>query len=184
MKVRVNLAGRRKQVTRTKEVVVKGFWIFFGTFVLAFLSYFGFALYKTFSLRSQISQVNAQAVLISNQIRQNNEVVNQFVLAKGILDQVETVNASKFSYKRYMDEIVAILPAGAALRNVDFQNKGWVSVSVFAPDVTTLKDTEERIADQTIIDQTVFSSIFSEETTRDKNGGFVIKMQFEIKKNG
>lgn len=184
MRVKVNLAGRRKQVVRTKLVVVKGFWVFCSLFVAGFLSYFGYALYRTFFLKGQISKVNAEAVLISNQIRQNNEVVNQFVLAKGVLDQIETVNSSKFSYKRYMDEIVAILPANAVLRNVDFQNKGWVSVSVFSPDVLTLRETEERITDQTIIDQTVFASIFSEEATRDKNGGFVIKMQFELKKNG
>lgn len=184
MKTRINLAGKRKFIAKTKSLAVASFWIAFGSIFVAFMAYTGYALYKTYSLKSQIQAVNAQSVLISNDIRANNEVVNDFVLAKGILDQIEKVNSGKFAYKRYMDEIVSILPLNVVLRTVDFQNKGWVAVSAYVPDLATFRTMEERLADQTIIDQTVFSSVFSEGITNDKDGGYVIKFQFELKKNG
>ncbi len=184
MKTRVNLAGRKKYVAKTRYIVVRGFWIVFGIVFVTFLFFTGFALYKTYNLKRQIDSVNAQSVVISNEIRANNEAVNNFVLSKGILDQVEKVNLGKFEYKRYMDEIVAVLPLSAVLRNVDFQNKGWVSVSAYIPDLATAYEFEERIMDKTIIDQTVFASVFSEGVTRDKSGGYVIKLQFELRKNG
>lgn len=184
MKTRINLAGRRKYVAKTKLVVVLGFWIVFGLLFFAFLSFTGYALFKTYKLRSEIESVNSQSVIISNDIRANNEAVNDFVLSKGILDQVEKINSGKFAYKRYMDEIVAVLPLNVVLRNVDFQNKGWVVVSAYIPDLATVRLLEERVTDKTIIDQTVFTSVFSEGLTRDKSGGYVIKFQFELKKNG
>ncbi len=184
MITRVNLAGRKKFVAKTRLVVVQTFWIVFGLFILAFLSFTGYALFKTYSLRSAIDSLNSQSILISNDIRSNNETVNEFVLSKGILDQIEITNSGKFQYKRYMDEIVSILPINVVLRNVDFENKGWVVVSAFAPDLASVRATEERITDKTIIDQTVFSSIFSEGISRDRSGGYIIKFQFELKKNG
>lgn len=184
MKAVVNLAGRRKQVIKTKLLVLRGFWVFVGITSLSFSIYFAIPLWRTFSLKRESEKVNSEAVLVSSQIRSNNEFVNKFVLSKAILDQVETINSSKFAYKRYMDEIVAMLPNSVTLRNVDFQNKGWVSVSAYAPDLSALRDTEERITDKTIVDQTVFSTIFSEDFLREKTGGYVIKMHFELKKNG
>lgn len=184
MKTRVNLAGRKKYVAKTKQVVVQGFWITFGVVFLAFLIYTGYALYKTYRLRAMIETVNSQSVIISNEIRSNNETVNGFVLSKGILDQIEKINSGKFAYKRYMDEIVAILPPSVVLRNVDFQSKGWVAVTAYIPDLATTRALEERIKDKTIIDQTVFTSVFSEGLTRDKSGGYIIKFQFELRKNG
>lgn len=184
MKTRVNLAGRRKYVAKTKYVVVRVFWSILILVFITFLSFTGYALYKVYSLKSEIESVNNQSVVLSNDIRSNNDVVNSFVLSKGILDQIQKVNSGKFAYKRYMDEIVSVLPINVVLRNVDFQNKGWVSVSAYVPDLTTVRALEDRITDTTIIDQTVFSSVFSEGLTRDKSGGYIIKFQFELKKNG
>ncbi len=184
METRINLAGRRKYVARTKLVVSRSFWAILGVIFISFLSYTGYVLYKTYTLRANIEKINNEAVLLSGDIRSNNSVVNEYVLSKGILDQVEKINSGKFAYKRYMDEIVAVLPLNVILRNVDFQNKGWVAVSAFIPDLVTARNLEERIADKTIIDQTVFSSVFSEGVLREKGGGFVIKFQFELKKNG
>lgn len=184
MKAVVNLAGRKKQVFKTKTLVLRGFWIFVGVWTFLFLVYFIIPVWKTYTLKKKIELVNSDAVLISSQIRSDNDFVNKFVLSKSILDQVERINSTKFAYKRYMDEIVAILPASVTLRNVDFQNRGWVSVSASAPDIVSIRDMEERITDKTIIDQTVFSSIFSEEFSKEKTGGYIIKMHFELKQNG
>lgn len=184
MKTRVNLAGRRKYVAKTRDLVIKSFWVAYGVIFVIFLAYTAYALFKTFNLKSKIELVNTESLAISNDIRSNNEVVDDYVLSKGILDQVEKINLGKFAYKRYMDEIVAIFPGTVVLRNVDFQNKGWVAVSAFVPDLVSVRALEQRIADKTIIDQTVFLSIFSEGLTRDKTGGYIIKFQFELKKNG
>lgn len=184
MKTRINLAGKRKFIAKTKSLAIASFWAVFGSIFVAFLIYTGYALYKTYSLKTQIQTINTLSLTLSNDIRANNEVVNDFVLSKGILDQVEKINLGKFAYKRYMDEIVAILPINVVLRTVDFENKGWVAVAAFVPDLVTVRELEDRIADKTIIDQTVFSSVFSEGMINDKSGGYIIKFQFELKKNG
>lgn len=184
MKAVVNLAGRRKQVFKTKALVLRGYWIFVSACSFVFFVYFIIPVWKTYLLKKQIEKVNAEAVSISSEIRRDDDFVNRFVLSKSILDHVEKINSTKFAYKRYMDEIVAILPGSVVLRNVDFQNRGWVSISILVPDIISLRQVEERITDKTIIDQTVFSSIFSEEFSKEKAGGYVIKMHFELKENG
>lgn len=184
MKAVVNLAGRKKQIIKTKTIVLRAFWIFFGLVSFGFLIYFGYPLWKTYRYKRTLEDINSEAIVLSNQIRANNETVNQFVLSKSILDQIEIINSSKFAYKRYLDEIVAMLPLSSILRNVDFQTKGWVVVSVFLPDVASLSEMETRLTDKTIVDQTVFSSVFSEDIVSDKSGGFIIKMHFELRKNG
>lgn len=155
----------------------------FGGLFLFFLVFSAYVTIATYSLNRKISLVSADSIQVSTEIRQNNEGVNKFVLSKNILEYLATINDGKFHYKKYMDEIVAVLPPSVELRNVDFQTKGWVAVSVFIPNTSFLKDFEDRIKDKTIFDQTVFSSVFSEGINRDKSGGYVIKLQFELKKN-
>lgn len=184
MKLRVNLAGKKKGSVATRILITRSFVTIFSLIAVSFIVYFGFGLYKTFNIKSQIESVKAESVLVSSEIRSKDNVVNNFVLSKAILDQIATLNRNRFQYKRYMDEIVAIMPPEAVLRNVDFQVKGWVAVLVYIPDLKASKKMEERVHDKTIVDQTVFSSVFSESLVKDKSGGYLVKMQFELKKNG
>lgn len=183
MRIKINLIGKRKRVSKNKSLFVVLMSVAFGSLFLFFLVFSGYVALMTYSLNRRVSAVLAESIQISTDIRQNNEGVNKFVLSKNILDYLAEVDAGKFHYKRYMDEIVALLPPTVELTNVDFQIKGWVAVSVFVPNTAFLRSFEDRIKDKTIFDQTVFSSIFSEGITRDKNGGYVIKLQFELKKN-
>lgn len=184
MKLKVNLINKRIRNSGNKNLI---FRIIIAVFVGIFVLFLGSVVYVTYSiytLNDQIKKVNLEVVNLSSEIRANNEAVNKYVLTKGILDYLEAIDNSKFQYKKYMDEIVAILPENVILRGVDFANKGWVSAVVVLPDLETMRRFEVRITDQTIIDQTVFSSVFSEGILKDKQNGYVIKLQFELKKNG
>lgn len=183
MKVKVNLISKSRKSTKSKSFVVNAFIFSFITIVVLFLSSVFYVTYRIYSLKKQINLVSLETVGISSDIRSNNESVNQFVLSKGVLDYISEIDKGKFHYKKYMDEIVAVLPTNLILRGVDFQTKGWVSVTVFIPDLSSLKNFEDRITDKTILDQTVFTSVFSEGFTKDKTGGYIIKLQFELKKN-
>jgi hypothetical protein len=150
---------------------------------LLFLCSVGYVTYRIYSLNDQIKKANLEVVNLSSEIRANDEAVNKYVLTKGILDYLYVIDKSKFQYKKYMDEIVAILPENVILRGVDFATKGWVSAVVVLPDLVTLRSFESRISDKSIIDQTVFGSVFSEGISKDKQNGYVIKLEFELKKN-
>ncbi len=184
MKIKVNLINKRTRTYGNKNLVFRILIsLFVGIFVL-FLGSVGFVTYKIYSLNDQIKKANLEVVNLSSEIRANNEVVNRYVLTKGILDYLEKIDGSKFQYKKYMDEVVAILPENVTLRGVDFANKGWVTAVIVLPDLSTLREFESRITDQTIIDQTVFGSVFSEGIVKDRLNGYVIKLEFELKKNG
>jgi len=183
MNLKINLVDKSRKRNKSKSVLVAVFsWVFLIVFVL-FLGSVFFVTYKIFALKGKINKVSAEAINISSEIRENSEVVNKYVLTKSILDYVSNLENEKFDYKRYLDEVVAILPPGLILRNVDFQTKGWLSVGVFVPDLSSLKGFEERIYDKSIIDQTMFDTIFSEGIVKERTGGYIIKLQFELKKN-
>lgn len=183
MDIKINLVSKGRRATKSKGVVVTALIVTFIVLVLAFLSSVIFVTYKIYSLKREINEVSLEAVGISSEIRSNNEVVNRYVLTKSVLDYAFNIDNAKFHYKKYLDEIVAVLPANLVLRGVDFQTKGWVSVAVEIPDLTSLRNFEDRITDTTILEQTVFSSIFSEGIVKEKSGAYLIKLQFELKKN-
>lgn len=155
----------------------------FGLFFAFFLFATGYVAYSTYSLNRKINLVSLESIQVSSKIREDNQAVNKFVLSKSILDYLSVIDSAKFHYKKYLDEVVAVLPPGVTLRTVDFQVKGWVSVSATIPDMGSLRTFEERIKDTSILDQTVFSSVFSEGLVKEKDGNYVIKLQFELKKN-
>ncbi len=183
MNARLNLISKRRKIGKGKNVIVRSFQLLFLVVFISFLSVSGYVTYRIFSLNNQLEVINQEALSVSAEIRQNDANVNKFVLAQGILDYIESIDSGRFEYKRYLDEIVSILPLTLDLRAVDFQTKGWVSASVFIPDLSSMRSFEERITDTSIIDQTVFSSVFSESIIKEKTGGYVVRLQFELKKN-
>ncbi len=183
MNLKINLVTKTRKQNKNKSLVINFFIFLFFLFVASFMVTVGVVWYQVYSLKKQISQVATESITVSSEIRTNTEVVNKYVLTKSILDYLSGIENGKFHYKRYLDEVVALMPPSVVLRGVDFQIKGWLSVTVFIPDLSSFKLFEERIADKTILDQTVFGSIFSEGVVRDKAGGYIIKLQFELKKN-
>ncbi len=183
MNLKINLVTKTRKKNRNKGLVVNFFIGLYFALVLLFLASVATVSFQIYSLKNQTNKVSTEAIAVSSEIRSNSEVVNNYVLTKSILDYLSGIEKGKFHYKRYLDEVVALLPPSVVLRSVDFQIKGWLSVAVFIPDLSSLKLFEERIADKTILDQTVFGSIFSEGMAKDKSGGYVIKLQFELKKN-
>lgn len=183
MKVKINLISKRSKGSRNTGLVFRVLSYLFIIIFLAFLASVMYVLIKIYSLNNELKKVNLETIAVSGEIRANNENVNKYVLSKGILDYITLLEKSKFDYKKYLDEIVAIVPKDSVLRNVDFTVKGWVAATVFLPNISALKNFEERVMDSTIIEQTVFSTIFSEGIFFEKTGGYSIKLQLELRKN-
>ncbi len=183
MNIKVNLVSRNRKVVKNKGVIIKATVTFYIVFCLAFLGSVIYVTSRIFLLNNQLKAVTTESEDVSSQIRSNNENVNKYVLTKGILDYVSAIEANKFDYKKYLDEIVSILPPSLVLKTVDFQTKGWVSASVLIPDLASFRSFEDRITDKTILDQTVFSTVYSEGVVKNKDSSYIIKLQFELKKN-
>jgi hypothetical protein len=182
--IKVNLIGKKRRTAK------KGNWLFiltallFGGFVIYFLSVTVYVVFSLYSLNSQITSTDREAETISREILGNDALLKRYVLSKFILGRIETINRDKFHYKDYLDQIAGLLPEGLTLRNVDFSNKGWVAVSVSAPNAPSLALFENIINDSDLLSRSVFSSVYTESVAKDRTGAYSIKLQFELRKNG
>jgi len=113
----------------------------------------------------------------------NNAELNRFVLSKFVIGKIQNLNNNRFRYKDYLDEISGLMPAGTLLKNVDFSKAGWVAVLVSAKDLQTLRLLEISMNDKDSMNTNLFSSVYTENVTRDSLGGYGMKLQFEAKKN-
>lgn len=184
MKLKVNLISKKGKYSQKNGVIYRILVALFIILFFVFVFYCGYVILSIYKLNKKILKITDESVAVSTEIRANNENVNKFVLSKGILDYIFEIEKGKFNYKKYLDEIVSILPESTVLRNVDFAAKGWVTAVVYIPNLVELRKTEDRIMDKSIFDQSVFLTGYSEGITKDKTGGYIIKLHLELKKNG
>jgi hypothetical protein len=183
MPIDINLLSKKRRKDNTKGVVSKMAIVLLVVFSLYFFSTTVWVVYRLFSLNREIAFVDAETIKLSDDIRAKNDIATKYVLSKNILDFFETLQKSKFHYKLYLDQIVELVPSTVFLKNVDFANKGWISVSFQVPNHVVLKLFEDIISRTDLIEKTAFGSMYVEGVSRDKTGQYVIKMQFAIKNN-
>lgn len=182
--VKVNLIGKKRREAKGRNwVIFAGLAVYIG-FVVYFFGSVVFVVYRLSVLNSQLATVENETRDVSGQMIANNDLLNKYVLSKFILGKIESINKTKFHYKDYLDQIANLMPSTVTLKNVDFSVTGWVSVLVTAQDIGSLKALERSITDSTALNKSVFSSVFSENVSKTKSGGFDMKLQFEIRKNG
>lgn len=183
MAIEINLLGKKRKKNSNK---VLSSWVFVGFLSIFSLYFFGtsiYVVYQYYRLNNRLSDINLEMVSLSDQIRSKNTLVTKYVLVKGILDNFENLQKSKFQYKEYMDQLVGIFPRDSVLKNVDFSTKGWVIISLQISDYATFEQFEEKLSVDTSLPEILFDSIYVESVSRDKEGKYTIKLRFAIKKN-
>lgn len=155
----------------------------FIAFTLYFLGVSIFVVIKLSLIKANQVKVDREAESVSKEMTDNNELLKRFVLSKFILGKIESLNVAKFHYKDYLDQLVGLLPEGVVLKDVDFSNKGWVSVATSISSMHSLRLLETKLASSEKLIATTFSSVFFEGISRDKSGLYNAKLQFEITKN-
>lgn len=182
--LKVNLIGKRKREKRNRSWIT---WTALGVYASFILYFFGSVLYvviRITTLNSQLQRVDQDTQLISREILSNNELISKFVLSKFILGKIDNLNANKFRYKDYLDQVANMMPPDISLINVDFSIPGWISVMATGDSVGSLKSFERIVRNQDVLRNTVFASVFTENVTKSSAGIYSLKLQFEIKKNG
>jgi hypothetical protein len=135
--------------------------------------------------KNKINNIEKESVSISSTMLKNNEKLSRFVLTKLILTQIQNVNKTRFHYKDYLDQISLLLPTGTTLTRVDFEVKGWISLSISASDVFAMQSLENVLLDSNIWkNNKYFSGAYIEGVNKDKNGLYTTLLQLELKNNG
>lgn len=182
--VRVNLIGKKRKQKRNQNWIFVGLIAMYSAFVLYFVIESLYVVISLSSLNNSLANVEQDTQTVSRQMLSNNEFLSKFVLSKFILTKIQTLNKNKFRYKDYLDQIAGMLPPNADLKNVDFSVPGWISVLISAQDLKTLKQLEDLLSNSNQLNSTMFSSVFSENVSKDKTGVYNMKLQFELRKNG
>lgn len=182
--VNVNLIGRRRRAAQGRNWILLTLIGLFTIFVIYFLSASIYVIVKLTLIRNEQSAINREIENVSGEITANDELLRGFILSKHILGRIDELNSGKFPYKEYLDQLVTFVPEGGLLRNVDFSNRGWVAVAITLPNVRSLGVLEENLKDTTKLAASPFSSVFTENVTKDRTGTYSARLQFEIRKNG
>ncbi len=157
--------------------------LIFTIFTIYFLGISIYVYTKLYQIKNEQARVDKEAVAISNEMTSNNQLLQNFILSKFILTKIQSLNKEKFPYSEYLDQISGLLPPEAALKNVDFSKKGWVSVLVSVPGGSPQKQLELNLTNASLINATGFSSIFSTSFDKDTSGIYNAKLEFETKNN-
>ncbi|OGD73319.1 hypothetical protein A3K29_04285 [Candidatus Collierbacteria bacterium RIFOXYB2_FULL_46_14] len=181
--VNINLLGKKRRESKGKNLVYIALLTPFIAFTLYFLGISMFVVLKLSWIKADQVRVDREAEAVSKEMTANNELLKKFVLAKYILGKIESLNTGKFRYKEYLDQLVGLLPEGTVLKNVDFSNKGWISVATSISGMSALRLLESNLSSAEKLSSTAFSSVFIEGVSRDKAGLYQAKLQFEITNN-
>lgn len=181
--MKIDLTSKRRRISKGKNWTRLIAYIVFGLISAAFLGITLYVLISISVLNGKINKVDAESKRVSSEMLKNSENVNRFVLSKLILTEIQAVNKDRFRYKDYLDEVQRIIPQAATLAGVDFSTKGWLSVSVNAPNYFTFTSVESILFNkETWSTNKYFSNAFIESVNRDKSGSYTYRLKFELKK--
>lgn len=181
--LKVNLISKKKRTKRDSNLVVIPLISLFIVFVAYFVGLTVYVAASLYWVNNKLSTVKNESIVVSQEMLANNDLLKKYILSKLILGKIGIINRDKFHYKDYLDQIVGLLPQGVALQNVDFSNKGWVSVAVTVPNLSLLNNLEKVISDNDLLIRGAFSSIYTEGLVKNKTGKYDMTLQFEIRKN-
>lgn len=182
--IKVNLISKKRRAYSGRNWIKIVTFSLFGLFMVYFAGATLYVVISMLVLNNKVSQVEKESVSISSAMLNNNEKLSRFVLTKLILNQIESINKSKFHYKDYLDQISLLLPQNTLLTSVDFKLKGWISLSVNSGDVFSFQALEKVFFNKdTWKDSKYFSGAYIEGVTKEKNGSYTTLLQLELKGN-
>lgn len=181
--IKVNLISHKNRAYKAKNWTKVITFTLFGLLALYFLVISLYVLISISSIRNQIQIISNQTATISKEILDNNDKLSRFVLTKLIISKIQEVNKGRFHYKDYLDQVSLLLPIGSELTAVDFSQKGWIAISVNSKDINTFEVLEKSLMKQENWTQNhFFSGAYIEGISRNKSGGYVVRIQLELSK--
>lgn len=181
--MQVNLISKKRRAYKSRNWTKFIILFLFGSFGLYFITVSLYVTISLVALKRSIAKVNDESVAVSAVMLKNNDKLSRFVLTKLILSKIFEIDRGRFHYKDYLDRISLLLPAGSSLSSVGFASKGWISVSVFSPNINSFKFLEESLLKKDIwSDNEYFSGAYIEDVTKENSGAYVTRLQLELKK--
>ncbi len=178
--ISLNLISKKKRSTKGRNIFSIVLYGSFGLFALYFLFQVVFVSVNLYLSNQKLNKVKKDSAALSAEILKDNEKLNNFILSKFILTEINKLRKNKFSYKEYLDQIVALMPTGNEVKTVGFEMKGYVTVVVESADDNTFRAFESNIRSRDLTD-TNFDSILSNTVTRSKDGNYRTDLLFKIK---
>lgn len=184
MLTNINLISKKKRATKNKDYFKIILYVLFGIFTTYFVSQVVYVTVNLIVSGQRLNKVRKESAELSSQILKDNEKLNNYVLSKFILTEINLLRMNKFDYKDYLDQIVAIMPAGNEVKSVGFEKVGFVQVAVESANDTSFRALENNIRSYNM-SNTSFDSILANSISRASNGTYRSDFIFRIKqKNG
>lgn len=182
--IQINLVGKRKRTAKGRSWFMLGLAAVFVLFSLYFVGSSIYVVIKLSMVNSEAARVNRETEEVSKQIASNSENLSNFVLSKYILGKVVEVNQQKFPYREYLNQVIALMPQDAILKNVDFSIRGWVAVAAEVSTMAGFDELENSLTSEAKLGETPFAAIFAEGINKNQDGFYDAKLQLQLKANG
>lgn len=180
--IKVNLISKKSHAYKGRNWTKIISYILFGSLSLYFISATLYVVISIGIINKKIADTKKASTAISEVMLANNDQLSRFVLSKLILSKIESINAGKFPYKDYLDQVSTMLPAGSLLSSVDFSTRGWIAVSVNSTDIGAFKLLEKSLINKDVwVDNKFFSGAYIENVIKEKSGSYSTRLQLELK---
>ncbi|HEX9008287.1 MAG TPA: hypothetical protein VF837_03455 [Patescibacteria group bacterium] len=178
--ITLNLISSKRKVSRKRSNFTIVLYSLFGLFTAYFVFQVLYVSINLYTSGNKLNGVRTESKAISTEILKDNAKLNRFILSKFILTEINKLRKSQFSYKQYLDEIVAMTPQGNDLTSVSFETKGYVNVTIKSSDDNSFHSFENNVRTKDLT-STDFTSIFSNSVFRDEGANYTTELIVKIK---
>ena len=178
--ISLNLISKKRKVTKGRNIFSMVLYGSFGLFALYFAFQVVFVTVNLYLTNQKLEKVKKDSATLSTEILKDNQKLNNFILSKFVLTEINKLRRTKFAYKEFLDQIVALLPPGNDVKTVGFETRGYISVVVESTDDNTFRSFESNIRARDLTD-TDFDSVLADTVNRTKEGTYRTDLLFKIK---
>lgn len=154
--------------------------------VMMFLAVGGFLL-QTFYitgrlvyLRSKTAKVKTEISTLDSVFSKNKDLVRNYVLSQGVLEEIKKEKDKEYKYKDYLIEINSWLTHGTSLVGVSFTEKDEITFLVFAEGVDDYRDFEIKLELKQKEKDFSFRSVEQESLIRTEDGAYKVKIKLKV----
>lgn len=181
--ITVNLISRKSRAYKGRNWTKLIAYGLFGSLGLYFIAVTLYVVISMFVINQEITDTSKQTTAISDVMLANSDQLSRFVLTKFILTKIQSINAGKFHYKDYLDQVSSLLPDGSVLSSIDFSVPGWIALSVNSTDINAFSQLEKSLTNMADWSGSkYFSGAYIESVTKASNGNYSTRLQLELKK--
>ncbi len=132
-------------------------------------------------LRVGISNTTKKIDELKASLEKNRTVVENYVWAQGVLENIGKEKAAEYQYKKYLLEINSWFTPGTSLIGVDFTADNEISFSVFADDVDAYRRFEANLNLVQKQEDFGYDVVEQESLSRTEDGNYRVRIRLTIK---